>query len=86
MADPKRKPASPYSGLSEAGPYFTLGAQIAGTLAGLTLLGWWLDGRLGTAPWLMLGGILLAFAGIGALLYRLVRQTGAAAKERRDDV
>jgi len=85
MTDPKRKPAHPYAGLSEAGPYFTLGAQIAGTLAGLTLLGWWLDGRLGTTPWLMLGGIVLAFAGVGALLYRLVKQTNKPAKDYDGD-
>lgn len=82
---PKRKSANPYAGLSEAGPYFTLGAQIAGTLAGLTLLGYWLDGRFGTRPWLMLAGIVLAFLGIGALLYRLAKQTAKPEKDYDGD-
>lgn len=86
MSDPPKRPSSnPYRGLAEAGPYFSLGAQIAGTLAGLTLLGYWLDGRFGTRPWLMIGGIVLAFLGIGALLYRLARQTAKPEKDYDGD-
>ena len=29
----------------------------------LGAVGWWLDGELGTAPWLMLSGIVLGAAG-----------------------
>jgi len=84
-SSPQRKSANPYRGLAEAGPYFSLGAQIAGTLAGLTLLGYWLDGRLGTRPWLMLAGIVVAFLGIGALLYRLAKQTAKPQKDYNGD-
>ncbi len=42
-------------------------AQIGLELAGAVLLGlaagYWLDGRLGTRPWLTLGGGLLGIAG-----------------------
>jgi ATP synthase protein I len=34
------------------------------------LLGWWLDARWGTGPWLLLVGILL---GIGAGFYNFFR-------------
>lgn len=85
MATPPRKPSARSRGFAEAGPYFGLGAQIAGTLAGFTLLGWWLDGRLGTRPWLMLAGIVLAFLGIAALLYRLAKQTSKPQKDYDGD-
>lgn len=42
---------------------------------GLTLLGVWADGQFGTKPWLMLGGIVLGFA--GAILLVRKQITGA---------
>ncbi|HCC47898.1 MAG TPA: hypothetical protein DEQ38_07270 [Elusimicrobia bacterium] len=50
-------------------------AQIGLQLAGAVLLGfwagWWLDKKLDTAPWLMLGG---AAAGIGGGFYLVARE------------
>ena len=50
-------------------------AQIGLELAGAVLLGfwggWWLDKKLGTAPWLMLGG---AAAGLGGGFYMVARE------------
>lgn len=37
----------------------TIAMTFALTLTGLILLGRWLDRRLGTSPWLMVGGALL---------------------------
>jgi len=47
------------------------GVELGGVVALLTLGGWWLDGKAGTEPWLMLSG-----AGIGIVggLYNLWRQ------------
>ncbi|HNW43352.1 MAG TPA: AtpZ/AtpI family protein [Elusimicrobiales bacterium] len=50
-------------------------AQTGLELAGGVLLGfsagYWLDGRLGTAPWLMLGG---ATAGLAAGFYLFIKE------------
>jgi ATP synthase protein I len=46
------------------------GLELAGVVVILTLGGWWLDGRLGTGPWLVLIG---AFVGIVGSLYKLWR-------------
>ena len=57
-----------YGGMRYAG----LGLELAGAVAGLTLLGYWLDGRWGTAPWLMLAGLAIGLLG-GT--YNLLRET-----------
>ena len=54
-----------------------VGLQLAGATAGLALLGHWIDGRYGTAPW----GILVAVViGIVGGLYNLVRESLAAVR------
>jgi F0F1-type ATP synthase assembly protein I len=57
-----------------------LGMQFAATLAVFGLLGYWLDGKLGTSPWLLLGGIFVGFA-IG--LFALVKAVPSARSRRR---
>jgi F0F1-type ATP synthase assembly protein I len=50
-----KKPSSRYQDLASS----SLGIEVAvATLLG-GFLGWWLDGRLHTKPWLMLGGLVL---------------------------
>ena len=58
--------------------YAGLGLELAGTVAVLTLAGWWLDGRFGTAPWGVLAGAVL---GLSAGMYNL----GRRALKSRDD-
>ena len=43
--------------------YAGLGVQFAGTLVVFGAIGWWVDGKLGTEPWLMIAGIFLGFFG-----------------------
>jgi F0F1-type ATP synthase assembly protein I len=50
--------------------YAGLGFEIVVPIVLGALLGWWLDGRWGTAPWLLLAGLLL---GIGAGFYNFFR-------------
>ncbi len=52
-----------------------LGTELAASIAGGALLGWWLDRELGTAP-----RALAIATGIGAVggLYNLIRQALAA--------
>jgi ATP synthase protein I len=44
---------------SDFGRHAGLGLQFVGTLALLGGLGWWLDGKWGTGPWLLVVGIFL---------------------------
>jgi F0F1-type ATP synthase assembly protein I len=45
--------------------------QFALTFLVCGAIGWWLDSKFGTDPWLMIGGILL---GAGGAMYSLVRR------------
>ncbi len=58
-------------GMREAGPYLTVGLQIAASMLLFVAAGWALDNWLGTSPWGILGGTALGFAGVMALIVRL---------------
>jgi F0F1-type ATP synthase assembly protein I len=63
--------------------YSGVGLELAGATAGLALVGYWIDGKFGTAPWGILGGV---FIGIVGGLYNLVKQSLEAVREAgRDD-
>jgi F0F1-type ATP synthase assembly protein I len=70
--------------------YHTLSASSAGLELGLSvvlcvLLGLWLDGRLGTRPWLMLAGLALGLvAGFRSVLRSVRRADRAAEREARE--
>jgi len=51
--------------------YAQSGLQLAGGVLLGFAAGYWLDGRLGTAPWLMLGG---AAGGLAAGFYVFVKE------------
>lgn len=55
--------------------YAGLGFQFAFTLVAFGALGWWLDSRLGTGPWLLVVGI---FLGAAAAFLALLRAVPAA--------
>lgn len=55
-----------------------LGFELAGSIAGGALLGWWIDRQLGSAPKAL---ITLAVVGILGGLYNLVKAALAAARE-----
>jgi F0F1-type ATP synthase assembly protein I len=59
--------------------YAGVGLQFAGTFLATGALGWWLDGKFGTSPWLLLVGI---FLGAGGGFYSLVLQVGSPSKRR----
>lgn len=48
--------------LRQLGPYLNLGSMFAVSLLLGTGAGYWLDGKLGTRPWLTLVGSLLGVA------------------------
>jgi F0F1-type ATP synthase assembly protein I len=53
-----------------AGPLLGSGIQLAAAVAFFFFVGRWLDGKLGTTPWLMLAG---ALAGVGGGMYRFIK-------------
>jgi F0F1-type ATP synthase assembly protein I len=56
--------------LREAAPLLSLGTTLAVTVAAMLGLGYWLDTRLGTRPWLLLAGGCL---GVAVALYQFIR-------------
>jgi len=58
--------------MRKAAPYLNLGWSFAVTLAAGVLGGWWLDGKLGTRPWLLLTGALLGIAAAFVSFFRVV--------------
>lgn len=66
----------------DAGPFLTLGIQLALSVVAFFFLGRWLDGLWGTAPWLMLAGLLLGAAGGFVQFFRTV---GALERRERGD-
>jgi F0F1-type ATP synthase assembly protein I len=62
--------------------YSGVGLELAGATAGLALLGYWIDGKYGTTPWVMLGGVVI---GIVGGLFNLVRESLNAVREAKDD-
>jgi len=60
----------------EFGPYLTLGLQLALSVVLFFFLGRWLDGVLGTSPWLMIAGLVLGSAGGFIQFFRTVVALG----------
>jgi F0F1-type ATP synthase assembly protein I len=58
--------------------YSGVGLELAGATAGLALVGHWIDSRFATAPWGILGGVVI---GIVGGLYNLIRESLAAVRE-----
>jgi F0F1-type ATP synthase assembly protein I len=59
--------------MRDAGRLGAIGIELAGTVIGCLLLGYWLDGRFHTAPWLAVGGIVFgSFAGFW-VVYKTVK-------------
>ena len=47
------------------------GVEFAAAVIGMTLLGWWLDGKWGTEPWLLILGATIGFFGG---MYNMLKQ------------
>ena len=81
---PHARPTAPPGGdraakprLSSGAEFAGLGLQFAGAMGLFGFLGWWLDGRLGTGPWLL---ILMIFVGAGAAFYSMYRRVFGTAR------
>ena len=70
---------------SQAGEVLGSGLQFAGAIILFLFVGRWLDGVLGTEPWLLLIGVLVgAVAGFTALYRQLVIVPREREKRRRE--
>jgi F0F1-type ATP synthase assembly protein I len=58
MMIPSEPPKSSEGAGSDFGRYAGLGLQFVVTLALFGGLGWWIDGMLGSTPWLLVTGVL----------------------------
>ncbi|PJA98660.1 MAG: F0F1 ATP synthase subunit [Ignavibacteriales bacterium CG_4_9_14_3_um_filter_30_11] len=56
--------------LRSIGNYLGLGMQLAATVGAMVFLGYWLDGKFKTSPWLIL---IFSFLGIASGLYNFLR-------------
>jgi F0F1-type ATP synthase assembly protein I len=66
QSDPRRKDQGP-------NPMLLMGAglELAGAAGGFAVIGWWLDGKWGTTPWLMCVGLAIGLIGGFYRLWRV---------------
>jgi len=66
--------------IKELGPYLNLGMQLVVTIALMALLGWWLDKKFDTEPWLM---VILSFLGAVAGMVNFIKIALASTKKEK---
>ncbi len=79
MDSPDDRPVNPAgrdwrAGFKQAAPLLGLGMQMALTMALFAAGGFWLDGKLSTAPLFTIVGAVLAIVALALHLVRIVRQ------------
>ena len=75
MEPPKTSPRQ--STMQQLGPYLGIGMQLAAAMTAFGALGWWLDTRLETTPWLLVVGVTLgAVGGMISFIRTAMKQTG----------
>ena len=81
-----REPFDPYrrSKVSSSASHAGAGLQFAVALIAFLFLGQWLDGRLGTEPWLMMLGVFIGGGGGFYAMYRkLMAEQEREERERK---
>lgn len=69
--------------MQSAGPYMTLGLQMAAAVTVFLFIGKYADDRFGTKPWLMIVGIVFGFAGGMIKFFRTVIELGKQEEHER---
>jgi len=62
----------------KAQPYIDASWQLTGSVALGTLLGWWIDRKAGTSPWVLVGG---AVFGMGVGFYAFFKALSTLGKK-----
>ncbi|MBM2845364.1 MAG: hypothetical protein HW407_676 [Bacteroidetes bacterium] len=86
MAPPGKKSGQQRSGSgwsTEFGPFLTLGLQLALAVGAFAALGWWLDTKWGTTPWLLLTGVILGAVGGGISFIKAAMALGKKQDSKR---
>jgi F0F1-type ATP synthase assembly protein I len=65
-----------------AGSFLTMGLQLAGAVVVFFFIGYWLDRRLLTAPWLSVGGAV--FGAVGGMIKFIRDAMKAGAQDDRE--
>ena len=74
------------STMQQLGPYMGLGIQLAAAMVAFGALGWWLDTRFATTPWLLIIGIVMgATGGMIHLIRTAVRSSRPSDAESPQD-
>ena len=69
--------------MSQMAPYLNMGWQLAITMGLMVLLGWWLDKKLNTSPYLIVGCSLF---GIFAAMYNFFKTIMKLEKENKKNL
>lgn len=75
--------ASYGAGMLEAGPYLTLGLQIASGMAFFVGIGYFVDKWLDSTPWGMIAGAALGMVAAFSIVIRMAREADAKMKDKR---
>lgn len=67
-------------GLLTGAPMILLAAPLIGFG-----IGWWLDGKFGTEPYLAVIGAVMGVASAGIEIYAMIKKSGLADKEDEDE-
>jgi ATP synthase protein I len=68
-------------GYADVGPYISAGTQYAASIVVCLFIGWWLDVKFGTSPWLVVVGIVL---GAVSGFYNLYKTLISGGKQDQD--
>ncbi len=64
-------------------PFMGLGTELAASVAGMTLLGYFLDGHFGTSPWLLLTGAGVGLVGGFYNFFKEVQKLGKSGTRKK---
>ena len=68
----------------QLGPYMGLGTELAASVAGMLLVGYFLDEHFNTSPWLLLAGAAIGMIGGFYNFIKEVQKLGKIGTRKRD--
>ena len=68
----------------QLGPYMGLGTELAASVAGMLLIGYYLDKQFNTSPWLLLTGAAIGMIGGFYNFFKEIQKLGKIGTRKRD--